>query len=436
MTRAQQAKSSSFRCQEIIYDIPPMGAPSTAQLTVLLVLSSTALAASLVLALDRGQAQKTTASDITVRAGSRDRRDAVVSFTATNIPSGIYELQPQPGGASLPLQVDRDGKAWFVLPELKAGSEGHFRVGAARTSSTGIQADRTAESVSLTWDKQPFLVYVGGEGVLPDGVKPIFRRGGYLHPVRTPSGRVVTDDYPSDHYHHHGIWFAWTKTEFQGRHPDFWNVGDGTGRVDFTALDDTWSGPVQAGLRARHHYTDVSAPTPTIALREVWQTRVFAVGRGGAQPYFLFDVELSQTAATNDPLILDEYRYGGIGLRGPKESKSLDNAFFLTSEGKGRKDGDATRGRWCHVGSRVEGQLAGIAILGRPDNLRAPEPMRLNPTDPFFCYALPQLGRFEIRPGTAHVARYRFIVADGGPDAKEIDRIWSDYADPPQVTIK
>jgi hypothetical protein len=206
--------------------------------------------------------------------------------------------------------------------------------------------------------------------------------------------------------------------------------------VDVTALDEAWSGEVHAGVRARHHYTDVSAPTPTIALREEWVTRVFAVGRGRARPYFLFDVDLSQTAATADPLILDEYRYGGIGLRGPKESRDLSNAFFLTSEGKDRKEGDTSRGRWCHIGSRVEGELAGLAILGHPSNFRAPEPMRINPTDPFFCYAPPQLGRFEIRPGTPYTARYRFIVADGGPDPAELDRIWNDYADPPRVTVK
>ncbi len=412
--------------------MPPMGAHHPARLTVLVALSSTAVVILLSLALQRADAESQTGPEITVRAGARDRRDTIVSFATMNIQPGIYDLQPTTGGDAVPLQVDREGRAWLVVAELKAGAERHFRLGGARTPSALVRAERTGDSVAFAWGTQRLLEYVGGEGVLPDGVKPVFRRGGYLHPVRTLAGRVVTDDYPSDHYHHHGIWFAWTKTEFQGRHPDFWNVGDGTGRVDFTALDETWAGPVQAGLRARHHYTDVSAPTPTIALREVWQTRVFIVG---SRPYYLFDVDISQTTATNDPLILDEYRYGGIGLRGPRESKALDNALFLTSEGTTRKDGDATRGRWCHLGSRVQGRLAGIAILGHPDNLRAPEPMRLNPTDPFFCFAPPQLGRFEIRPGTPHVVKYRFIVSDLAPDAKEIDRIWYDYADPPHVTI-
>lgn len=374
--------------------------------------------------------------ELVVRAGSHDRRDTLVSFTSAAIKPGLYQLQADGQSAPLSLQVDQGGRGWFILPELAAGAERRFRVAADTTSSAGIVAARAGDSVAFTWNGRPLVDYVGGDGVLPDEVKPVFKRGGYLHPVRTPSGRIVTDDYPSDHYHHHGIWFAWTRTTFQGRHPDFWNVNDGTGRVDFTGLDETWSGPVHAGLRARHHYTDMSAPAPTIALREEWVTRVFAAGHGAAQPYVLFDVDLSQTTATDDPLVLEEYRYGGIGVRGSKESRDLDNAFFLTSEGKGRKDGDTSRGRWCHLGSRVQGELAGLAILGHPSNLRAPEPMRLNPTDPFFCFAPPQLGRFEIRPGAPHVARYRFVVADGAPDPKLLDRVWNDYADPPHVTVK
>jgi hypothetical protein len=47
---------------------------------------------------------------------------------------------------------------------------------------------------------------------------------------------VVTDDYPANHKHHHGIWFAWTRVDFEGRKTDFWNMGDGKGTVEFVDL--------------------------------------------------------------------------------------------------------------------------------------------------------------------------------------------------------
>jgi hypothetical protein len=45
------------------------------------------------------------------------------------------------------------------------------------------------------------------------------------------------------------------------------------------------------------------------------------------------------------------------------------------------------------------------------------------------------MGPFEIKPGASLVLRYRFVVADGPPDRAELDRLWNDYATPPQATI-
>jgi hypothetical protein len=32
--------------------------------------------------------------------------------------------------------------------------------------------------------------------------------------------------------------------------------------------------------------------------------------------------------------------------------------------------------------------------------------------------------------------RYRFIVSDGPPDTKQIERLWEDYAHPPAAQVK
>ena len=79
--------------------------------------------------------------------------------------------------------------------------------------------------------------------------------------------------------------------------------------------------------------------------------------------------------------------------------------------------------------------MVGIAILGHPDNFRAPQPMRLHPTEPFFCFAPQQLGDMEIAAGKPYISRYRFVVADGAPDRAELERIWNDYAHPPAVKV-
>jgi len=84
----------------------------------------------------------------------------------------------------------------------------------------------------------------------------------------------------------------------------------------------------------------------------------------------------------------------------------------------------------------VDGKPAGLAILCHPDNFRAPQPVRLHPSEPFFCFAPSQLGDFQIEPGKTYISRYRFIVFDGAPNREELDRQWNDYAHPPEVNVR
>jgi hypothetical protein len=135
-------------------------------------------------------------------------------------------------------------------------------------------------------------------------------------------------------------------------------------------------------------------------------------------------------------LKLPLYHYGGLGLRGNRAWNGTNACLFLTSEGvTDRVAGNETRGRWCWVGGDVDGTRTGIAILCHPDNFRAPQPMRLHPSEPFFCFAPSQLGDWEIKPGEPYVARYRFVTADGPPDATRLNHQWDDYAHPPKVEV-
>jgi hypothetical protein len=373
--------------------------------------------------------------EVTVAAGDLDRQETVVSFSLpSELPAPDYHLEA-PDGTAVPLQVG-DTRAWFVLDRLGAGQERTYRLVAGSIADGGVDLSRQARSIGLSIDEQPVVRYWVDERPLPrPELDSIYLRGGYLHPVRTPSGRVVTGDYAEGHPHHHGVWSAWTNTEFRGRTPDFWNMQQGTGAVVPMALDSTWSGPVQAGLTARHRYVDDSAPEPTTALYEEWTVRVYDVSAPGGTDYRLFDLRVAQTTASSSPLVLPPYHYGGVAVRGRDAWYGADNAHFLTSAGRDRSDGNETRARWTYIGGKVDGARAGIAMLSHPDNVRAPQPVRIHPEMPYFCYAPSQLGRWAIEPGRPHVARYRFVAFDGPPDPERLDRLWTDYAYPPAVTV-
>jgi len=134
---------------------------------------------------------------------------------------------------------------------------------------------------------------------------------------------------------------------------------------------------------------------------------------------------------------LPEYHYGGMAVRGAASLMgATSNEIVVTSEGRDRSSADNTRARWAHISGRVDGALAGIAMLGHPDNFRAPEPLRVHPTDPYICFAPSRLGGWSITASQPFAARYRFVVTDGPADAALLDRLWRDYADPPIVTFR
>lgn len=374
---------------------------------------------------------------VTVAAGGFDRLGTVVSFPLPDtLPAGVYHLEA-PGGEHVPLQVEND-RAWFVLDGLAAGAERAYRLRAGAAPSAGVQLTRSERTLSMAVDGRPVLQYWVAPRPLPrPEIDSIYLRGGYLHPVRTPSGRVVTGDYAEGHVHHHGIWAAWTNTAFRGRQPDFWNMGAGTGAVVPMALDATWDGPVQAGFQARHRYVDYSASEPVTALHETWTLRTYReTGADAEFPYRMFDLAITQSTASASPLTLPTYHYGGAAIRGLDAWDGPDGAQFLTSAGKDRANGNETRARWTYMGGTVEGQQAGLAMLSHPANFRSPQPVRIHPEMPYFCFAPSQLGPFSIQPGTPYEMRYRFVTFDGPPDPDALDRLWNDYAYPPTVTVE
>lgn len=374
--------------------------------------------------------------EVTVAAGEIDRHGTVVSFPLpSNISGETFHLQAE-GGTSRSLQIG-DNRAWFILHHLPAGEQRTYQLEPGSAPGGRARLEHGSRSLSISVGEEPVLRYWTDERPLPRAeLDSIYLRGGYLHPVRTPSGRVVTGDYAEGHPHHHGIWSAWTNTRFRGRTPDFWNMQDGTGGVVPMALDSTWSGPVQAGLKARHRYVDHSAPEPVTALYEEWTLRVYDVSSSASDfSYRLFDLRVVQTTASPSPLILPTYHYGGVAVRGPDAWYGEENAHFHTSAGKDRSNGNETRARWTYIGGEVEGERAGLAMLSHPNNVRSPQPVRIHPDMPYFCYAPSQLGRWSIRPGRPHVARYRFVAFDGPPDPDALDRLWANYAYSPSVTV-
>ncbi|MGV3662070.1 MAG: PmoA family protein [Prosthecobacter sp.] len=300
-----------------------------------------------------------------------------------------------------------------------------------------IQTEKQGSVLHLTAGGKPVCDYQMEAGEVPEGVSAVFKHGAHLHPIYSPSGKVVTGNHPDDHPWHRGVWMAWTKTEFGDSHPDFWNQGKGDGKdksgdkilaeVRFAKLDKMWGGPESGGFISRHQFLDHSHAPDQKVLDETWEVAVSQTTLDG-KPANIIDLVSTQTCATDKALKLPKYHYGGLGVRGNLAWNPVEAVTMLTSEGHDRAKGDSTKGRWVHIGGQMDGAPTGMAILIHSSNFRSPQPLRLNPKNPQLCIAPSQDGDWAIEPGKPYVSKYRILVFDGAPDAKWIDKQWEAYA--------
>jgi len=375
---------------------------------------------------------------VTVEAGEYGRTNTWVSIP---VAAGLERYHWSKGGPKkFWAQVDGTN-ATFYIPALAKGAVTNLPLNPSLQPWAGLETVRAGSKLacstvnSAEGKATTLFEYQPEPGAFPrEDIKELFRRGGYLHPIRTLSGRVITDDFPPNHVHHHGVWWAWTSTEFDGRKPDFWNMGQGKGRVDFVTLESQWSGPLHGGFESRHRFVDMTGPKQVAALDENWKVTAY---KPWAKDYWCFDLVSEQRCAGTNGLKLPKYHYGGLGLRGNWAWNGAGKGNILTAEGEtDRVKAHAQKSRWFDMWGKIDGADCGIAVLCHPSNFRAPQPMRVHPNEPFFCYAPQQGGDMEIKPGDTYVSRYRFVVHDGPPDRNELERLWNDYAHPPVVRVR
>ena len=376
--------------------------------------------------------------EIRVRAGEHARVETPVSLALEGIEIDtslrLVDVTAD-GDAPVSAQIestDPPQLTWILSGTTPAGGERTYRLEAGEAvGDETLNANNEGAAIIVHHDERPVLQYNVQHVAAPEGADARYGRSGHIHPLWTPAGVIVTDEFPPDHAHQSGIFRAFVKTEFEGRTPDFWNLAGGTGRVRSAGAEVISQGPVFCRVRTRHEHVDLSASPEKVALEETWDLCVWK-SAGDAN---VFDLTSTIRCAGDSPLVLPEYHYGGMALRGAR-GWTPEHCRFLTSDDHSREDGNHARVRWCDLTGDSDGHTAGIAMLTHPDNFRFPEPIRIHPRMPYMVYAPSQLGPWSIEPGTPHVARYRFIAHDGEADAAEIERLWNDFAHPPVAEVR
>ncbi|MCE5179935.1 MAG: PmoA family protein [Porphyromonadaceae bacterium] len=302
-----------------------------------------------------------------------------------------------------------------------------------------IQINKSDGNLTLYAQKSSILSYRFETMYPPKGVDPLFKRSGFLHPLWSPKGEVLSRVQPPDHYHHYGIWGPWTLTHIEDREVDFWNLNKGQGTVRFAGFLSEITGQVFSGFKALQQHMDFGAKgEDQIAMNELLDVRVW----NGKKGVWVIDYTTSINTPLKNGIMLDAYRYGGgIGYRAT-ERWTKENCTVLTSEGKTRVDADGSNARWCIVEgeSGVNGERSGILFLSHPSNRAHPEPMRVWPIDGnggrgdmYFEFTPIRHRSWALKNGNDYVLKYRMIVFDGKMDKETAESYWNSFSGTPGI---
>lgn len=268
----------------------------------------------------------------------------------------------------------------------------------------------------------------------PAGQDSSYKRSGFIHPLYTPHGQVLTSIQPKDHYHHYGLWNPWTHTVFEKDTVDFWNLIKKAGTVRFVKFTSQRKNRDFAAFTALHeHVVFKKGGGEKVALYEWQSVKVYRPAK--ENDTYMVDFTSKMRCASQSPLQILAYRYGGLVWRAT-EYWDKSNSDMLTSAGMTRDNTDSTRAKWIIVSGALPGNdEGGMVLLSHPSNYNHPEPLRVwdkkannGRGDVFINFAPTKNMDWLLEPGKEYTLKYRLIVFNGKMDSAIAETMWHAFA--------
>ncbi len=304
------------------------------------------------------------------------------------------------------------------LPE-QAGQQRRFRVGQPPGSSVAISPFRFEpvddRSLGLWEGDRPVLVY--NHGVLSRrGVPADRNRSTYIHPLYGLDGEVLTDDFPADHYHHRGLFWAWPHVRTGGREYDLWTIKGVHQRFERWLARETRG---QAALLAVENGWFVG--DQKILLERVWIFVHQADDQARCIDLEFFWIPASSAVALAGA---EGKSYGGLTLRYAPHTE----AVITTPLGTGSADLEMTPLAWADYSGRWTGlrQPSGAALFIHPGHPDYP-PTWLTRHYGALCIGWPGVEARTFPAGEPIHARYRVWVHRGMPTQDSIAAAYAAY---------
>ena len=313
-----------------------------------------------------------------------------------------------------------------IIPGGRVGKERRFRlapIGEADKVPGELKlTELNDKSVQIADGDQPVLVY--NFGVITNEQVPETdhrrSRACYVHPVFGLSGEVLTDDFPRDHYHHHGIFWTWPHVSVDGKEHDIW--AGSTIRQQFVTWLARESGPAAAVLGVENGWF---VGDKKVMTERVWLRVYHAVGDARA-----VDIDLT-LIPTDKPVTLwgaAGKSYGGLTMRFAPPSRRDPATVITTPSGVTPTDLSTTILRWADYTSKLSGhdKPSGAAVFIGRDHPDYPPEWLLRHYGPL-CVGWPGVHRETLEPGKPVRMSYRIWIHKDAVGTSELSRAYSAF---------
>ncbi len=247
-------------------------------------------------------------------------------------------------------------------------------------------------------------------------------RSCYMHPIWGMDGEILSDDFPKDHYHHHGIFWTWPYVKVGDQTYDLWMSTNIQQRFIKWLATDT--GPVAAVLGVENGWF--------VEQRQVATERVWVRTYRSETDCRAFDITLV-IQALDEPVTLqgrEHKSYGGFTFRfdvSPRSDATVrvpkKTLGFGAPDTSGDPDLVNTRLPWADLSTHIPGapQRSGAAVFVSPSHPDYP-PTWLTRTYGALCVGWPGVESYTIAAGKSVRLDYRVWIHRGEPDPQQLDR--------------
>ncbi len=289
----------------------------------------------------------------------------------------------------------------------------------ATAADTSFSIDSTDQSITIKSNNKEVLVYNLQK---PANKEYPLDSACYFHPLRSPSGKILTDFANADHPHHRGIFLGWV--EMHGaKDADFWGWGQPAPilnrKIAHGTLDQTATTNNSASFQVSNEWLAENQPL----LRERLQATVSAIDNANI-------LDLNYTLTSDDDVTLARWAFSGFCVRMPKTGKlaisSPDGPVDLPTPLHTKPESDWPATKWYDFTITYDDNTqAGITLIDHPRN---PPSLWHNHKDiRMINPAITAPAAVTIKANERLILRYRVVAHDGPPDTKAINKLAEDF---------